>query len=185
MVGLLALLVVAAVAFGVVRGVPLLKERFGGSETAPTTAPTEEESGPDEEAMANPVACLPGAVALELGLTTSTADAGSRVDVPITITNTGQVPCLLDVGNASLQMEVSSGNDTIWTTAQCPAGKDERPILLAAGGVEETAISWNGRRSAADCPNDTDAARAGTYRIQVSLAVGGSEVTEKHTLTLR
>src|SRR5690625_4174147 len=183
-VGLLALVVVAAVAFGAVRGVPLLLDRFGPLSAEPSAEPTEEATGPDEEALANPVECVPGAVSLDLGLAATEVDAGSQVEVPVTLTNTGQVPCLLDVGHAALQVQVTSGDDTVWTTAQCPAGKAERPILLAAGGVEETTVTWSGRRSAADCPDDTRDARAGTYRIEVSIAVDGDEVTQRHTLTL-
>lgn len=184
MVGVLALLVVAAVAFGVVQGVPLLLDRFGSDDPAATTEPTEDSTGPDEEALANPVGCQADAVSLELGLPGGAVDAGSRVDVPITITNTGQVPCLLDVGNASLELRVTSGDDTVWTTAQCPASGNERQILLATGAVEESTITWSGRRSAADCPSDTREARAGTYRVQVALAVDGGEVSERQTLTL-
>lgn len=184
MVGVLALLVVAAVAFGVVKGVPLVLDRFGSGETAPSTEPTDDATGPDEEALANPVACVPDAVSLELGLAATEVEAGSQVEVPVSVTNTGQVPCLLDIGNQSLELVVSSGDDTVWTTAQCPAGKDERQVLLASGAVEETTITWSGRRSASDCPNDTHKARPGTYRVQVSIAVDGTEVSQRRTLTL-
>src|SRR5690625_2743680 len=183
-VGLLALVVVSAVAFCAVRGVPLLLDRFGPLSAEPSAEPTEEATGPDEEALANPVECVPGAVSLDLGLAATEVDAGSQVEVPVTVTNTGQVPCLLDMGHAALQMQVTSGDDTVWTTAQCPAGNAERPILLPADGAEETTITWSGRRSAADCPDDTRDARAGTYRIEVSIAVDGDEVTQRHTLTL-
>lgn len=184
MVGVLALLVVAAVAFGVVQGVPLLLDRFGSDDGEPSTEPTEEGTGPDEEALANPVTCQADAVSLELGLAGGEVAAGSRVEVPITITNNGQVPCLLDVGNASLELVVTSGEDTVWTTAQCPAARDERQILLATGAAEQATITWSGRRSAADCPSDTRDARAGTYRVQVSVAVDGGAVTERQSLTL-
>lgn len=163
---------------------PLLLERFGPDRAEPSAEPTEEPTGPDEEALANPVGCLPEAVSLELGMAGAEVAAGTKVEVPITITNTGQVPCLLDVGNDALQLEVTSGNDTVWTTAQCPAGTAEQPILLPVGGMEETTISWSGRRSAADCPDDTREARAGTYQIEVSIAVDGDEVTQRRTLTL-
>ena len=181
---MLGLILVAGIAFGAVKGVPFLLDRFAPSNAAPMPTSTEDATGPDEQAMANPVGCLQSAVSMQLGLSESQVNAGSRVQVPVTITNTGEVPCLLDVGNDSLTMVITSGDDTIWTTAQCPAGNAERRILLPAGGVEETAISWSGRRSAADCPRDTNAARAGTYQVQVSLAVDGSEVTQRRTLTL-
>ncbi|HIZ36019.1 MAG TPA: hypothetical protein H9815_09600 [Candidatus Ruania gallistercoris] len=183
-VGVLALLLVAGVAFGAVQGVPLLLERFGPSSAEPTSEPTEDSTGPDEEALANPVGCQSEAVSLELGSAGGTVAAGSQVEVPVTITNTGQVPCLLDVGNASLELAVTSGDDTVWTTAQCPAGREEQRILLATGAVEERTITWSGRRSAAECPSDTREARAGAYRVQVSLAVDDGAVTERQALTL-
>lgn len=186
--GLAALLLVAAVAFGAVKGIPLLIDRFGGmfgASEPETTEPSDTASGPDEVALSNPVACAGDAVSVELGLQATEVDAGSKVEVPITITNTGQVPCLLDVGNAQLTMAVTSGNDPIWSTDQCPAGRAEHRILLAVGGVQENTITWSGRRGAQDCPDDTHEARKGTYQVEVSLAVGDSEATQTRSLTLK
>lgn len=168
------------------KGIPPLLDRLGGigsTQTEPTD-PTTTESGPDEVALSNPVECASDAVSLELGLQATEVDAGSSLEVPITMTNTGQVPCLLDVGHAQLRMAVTSGNDPVWTTDQCPSGRAEHRILLAAGAVQENTITWNGRRGAQDCPDNTHAARKGTYRLEVSLAVGGSEATQTRTLTL-
>ncbi|WP_139177498.1 hypothetical protein [Ruania alba] len=194
----MALLLVAGIAFGGTVLAQTLMDRFGGTgatagpledgtvEPTPTPTPTPTESiTPDEEALANPVACVPDVVDVAIGLESANVRAGSEVPVGVTITNSGQVACLLDVGHGSLDMTVTSGGDRVWTTAQCPSGPAERPILLDAGAAEETALTWGGRRSADGCPADAAEAEPGTYRVTIGLDVDGTEVGTDEVLTLR
>ncbi|QOR70060.1 hypothetical protein IM660_15710 [Ruania alkalisoli] len=191
-VGLLALVLVALVALAGTLGVRALLERFGPGEGPTATEPATDaattpapEATPDEEALANPVGCVPQAIDVVTALDSTQVSAGSDVPASVTVTNRGQVPCLLDVGHAALQMTVTSGEDQVWTSVECPAGSSEIPILLDIGAEEQRTLTWSGRRSAEGCPGDTAMAEAGTYVLEVALTVGESRVATEQALTLR
>lgn len=177
-----ALLVLAAVIFGVAQGVSFVKSQFGSDEPEVAPSATAESTGPSEEELANPETCRSTAIALKVAPESATVAAGAGVQVPITITNEGKVQCLVDVGNANLQMVITSGDDTVWTTAQCPANPKEHQVLLAPGASEKDAITWSGKRGAEGCPQGAEVAGPGTYRIEVSLSVGGGTLTEQRNL---
>lgn len=177
-----AVLVLAAAIFGIAQGVSFVKTQFGSDEPEAAPSATAESTGPSEEELANPETCRSTALALTVAPENTTAPAGAGVQVPITITNEGKVQCLIDVGNANLQMVITSGDDTVWTTAQCPANPQEHQVLLAPGASEQDAITWSGNRSAEGCPQDAQVAGPGTYRIEVTLSAGGGKLTEKRTL---
>jgi hypothetical protein len=131
---------------------------------APTGPPTEEE-------LANPVDCRPSAIGLTIGLASTTVAAGATTPVPVTVTNTGQVPCLVDVG-AQLVLTIYSGDDLVWTSQHCAAGGARR-ILLDIGGEDVTSVRWAGTRSAEGCPADQPVAAPGSYRAVVTLVSAG------------
>ena len=180
--GTIAVLVLAAVIFGVAQAVSFVKDRFGSDdpEAMPTT--TAESSGPSEEELANPQTCSSSALELKVDPASTTVAAGSSLEVPITVTNEGKVQCLVDVGNSSMQMTVTSGDDTVWSTDQCPANPEEHQVLLAPGATEKDAITWSGTRSDEGCPKDAPAAEPGTYQVEVSVAADGGSVKAQRTV---
>ncbi|UFU02516.1 hypothetical protein LQF12_13605 [Ruania suaedae] len=192
-VGVVVLVLIAGLAFAGTLGVRALMDRFGGAAGAEDPSPSPEEptlsattdAPPDEEALANPVACRAEAVELALALDSTSPAAGSDVTAAVTVTNRGQVPCLLDVGHEDLTLTVTSGEDQVWSSVQCPAGPGETPVLLDTGAQEEATLVWSGRRSAQDCPGDSAVAEAGTYVVEAALDVGETLVAQEQALTLR
>lgn len=181
-VGAVAALVLAAAIFGIAQGVSFVKDKFGSEEPESVPTTTTESSGPSEEELANPQACRSEAIDLSIAPEETTVSAGSGVKVPITITNDGDVQCLIDVGNDALQMNVTSGEDTVWTTQQCATNPQENEVLLAPGADEQDVITWSGTRSSEDCPDDAPVAEAGTYEIEVRVSADGGSVTEDGTV---
>lgn len=132
---------------------------------APTGPPTEEE-------LANPVDCRPSAIELTLDLPNSLKE-GATTSVPVAVTNTGQVPCLVDVG-ARVQLVIYSGEDRVWTSQHC-SNMGQRRVLLDVGGEDTMTFRWGGSRSASGCPSDQPVATAGTYRAVVTLVGAGDD----------
>ncbi|MPV50450.1 hypothetical protein GCG21_10635 [Pseudactinotalea sp. HY160] len=168
-VGLLALVLVAGLViggralWGIVGGDRAGSADAGGSTPATPTGPTEEE-------LANPVACAAGALEVSIDLTGDTLRHGAGSDFPITVTNSGQVPCLVDLGYAGFELALFSGGDRVWTTADCHGERPEhQEYLFDLGYSQTTTIPWQGRRSAPDCAKDQNFADAGTYRARVTL----------------
>lgn len=134
--------------------------------------PDDEPTGPPtEEELANPVDCRPSAIELTIGMGKEVV-SGATTSMPVTVSNTGQVPCLLDIGGAQVELTIYSGDDLVWTSQHCSTLGDRR-ILLDVGGADTVSFRWTGSRSAEGCPGDQSVAGAGTYRAVVTLVSAG------------
>ncbi|WP_434081131.1 hypothetical protein [Sanguibacter sp. Z1732] len=105
---------------------------------------------------------------MELDVGGSRHPAGDALPISVSVANTGPVPCLVDLGHHAMQIDVTSGDDEIWTTDECPRGEGTRDLLLDIDARVGHTVTWNGQRCGSDA-----AAQAGTYRITVS--VSGSD----------
>ncbi|MGC5615227.1 hypothetical protein [Georgenia sp. Z1491] len=180
---LLALLVVLAlIVWGIVAAWGAL---FGGDDdpgTAPadaaeTSSESGSESASDAAPAGDPVACTDDQ--LDLALTGSGQYAGAPVEFAVDMSNSGEGDCLVDAGQSALVLEVSSGNDQVWSSAHCPT-EESRMLLLGPGTASESLVTWPGTRSSADCPEDAPAVQPGTYRAV--LLRDGTEVVDSATV---
>jgi hypothetical protein len=130
----------------------------GGSGT-PGTGPSGTASGPGCQ--------------LSLSLTTQ-SPAYANGDSPqftVAVVNKGSSDCDVDVSPKSLVLNVYSGPDHIWSSADCFTGaKDVRGI--APGAVQTVSYTWNRTRSTQSCPANPAAVKLGMYYGVVSLAQG-------------
>lgn len=182
---------VAGIALGVRAGMSaldaaddVLPRAFSTTPVVPRDADDAPTGPPTEEELANPVDCRPSAIGLTLDLESSTLEEGATTSFPVTIANTGQVPCLVDVGSR-IQLSIYSGDDLVWTSQHCSSAGDRR-ILLDIGDEDTASFRWAGSRSASGCPGDQPVAKAGTYRAVVALvdADGETLAETKETFTI-
>lgn len=176
---LILLILIAAV----VAGVWALTDRLlpAAPDTAPTSAAP---SGPSEDELANPTECEPGALAVSIDPAADSLPAGQAANLPITIRNDGELPCLVEVGRSALTVTISSGDDLVWSSAHCGQLPEERRILLDTGASDTTVVAWSGTRSAPQCPGEQPKAKAGTYRAAASVVVGNETVEEEQVFGL-
>ncbi|MFD6163873.1 hypothetical protein ACFWFR_01680 [Oerskovia sp. NPDC060287] len=105
---------------------------------------------------------------LTLGLTASKsayAD-GENPSFALTLTHVGRRPCFVDSSPASLELVVTSGQDRIWSSVDCPPAK--KVLLMAPGDAYPQTVDWARARSAAECPADLPAPGAGDYSAVVT-----------------
>lgn len=162
----LVLVLVVVLAFLGVRAL------LGGGDddgATPTGDPSPSTPTSEETTEGTPV-CEPGAVGLGLAADATTYAAGVLPTFTIRITNTGDVDCLLDAGDAQRQVLITSGSDRIWASTDCATGETLQ-LLLAPGQVDERQVQWDRTRSVEGCAPDQPAAQPGTY--QAVLALGG------------
>ncbi|NLI17919.1 MAG: hypothetical protein GX427_03800 [Actinomycetales bacterium] len=169
-----ALLVVFALLGGAVWGVMWLVGYV--RETVSSARAAEASATPTGPSTAQPVACDPAA--LEWALALDGGAAGSRVTFTLDVVNGSAVSCLVDAG-PSLVLTVVSGEDRIWSNADCSGGEEVR-LLLGPGDATQRAVVWNGQRSVPGCGAVDSPVLPGTY--QVGLAYAGSEVAEASTV---
>lgn len=164
-VALLVLLaLVALLVWGVTALVGLLGDRGGPAAAVQGLVPAD---GAEDDGPVVPEACAPRDV--DASVTSDGGAAGGAVALVATLTNDGELPCLLDAGSASLVLTVTSGEDRVWSSGDCGAGPAERRLLLDVGDSAETSITWDRTRSEPGCPGGQRTSGAGTYQVEARL----------------
>lgn len=139
-----------------------LAESPGGSPTASTSPSPSPSPSPS---ASGPVACLPTAIEVQASAEQDSYAVGGSPRLSLSITNTGPTPCTRDVGQAQVELQVTSGSDRIWSSDDCAPGGDADVVTLLPGEPVVQSTTWDGRRSLPDCAGEKAAALAGTYRV--------------------
>ena len=90
-----------------------------------------------------PEACRSGDLSIESS-GPEIVGVGQGASFTLSVTNSGPVSCLLDAGAASVGVELTSGENPVWSSTACPVGDAERPLLLGQGDSTQITLEWNG-----------------------------------------
>lgn len=176
---LVVLVILVLLLGGISVGVWALKNRFFPAAPATPEPAAVEPSGPTEEDLANPTDCDAGALMVSIDLAADSLPAAQPTNLPVTIRNTGEVPCLIDASAEAITLSLTSGDDTVWSSDHCGAGLPPgRRLLLDIDAQDTSVVSWPGTRSEPGCPGDQPGAEPGTYRANVRVSVGEATVEE-------
>jgi hypothetical protein len=103
--------------------------------------------------------------------------AGRPLNVQVNLSTNRADGCAATIDPGQLVVTVTSGKDRIWSTAHCGRAIPRATLALSAGKPSTTTVTWDGRRSAANCPANQSMARPGTYVVQATYA--GQASTEQ------
>lgn len=193
MVGLLVLLVLGAIAAGVwvlVRGDGESEDGAAAGdgndvEVVNTPTVTEEPTEPEIGATpALPTTCTPSDADLTV-TAPATSAPGASVAATVTVTVTGDRECLVDLGSSAVLFEVYSGEDRVWSSAQCGFSPASRELLLPPASSDQLTVEWPGWRSNDACQQPEEGAAAGTYRIVVTHTRQDVSLTGEATVVLQ
>ena len=104
--------------------------------------------------------------------TAPNAKAGGRVDLVLELTGI-KPACTFAVTSRTLVAKVTSGNDRIWSTQDCPAAIRSTSVVVRSAVPAKVVVAWSGRRSDDECSRSTSWALPGYYHV--TAAVIGSE----------
>jgi hypothetical protein len=76
------------------------------------------------------------------------------------VVNTGRRGCTFDVGPKALQIRIASGNDRVWSSAQCVSGTGSTLQMLRRGVPYLATVDWDRKRC-----DGSSKAQPGTYVI--------------------
>lgn len=110
---------------------------------------------------------------LSLSLTSQAAAYANGVDPQFTVAviNKGTTDCDVDMSPKALVLNIYSGQDHIWSSADCATGgKDLRGI--APGAVQTVTYIWNRTRSSQGCASNAGSAALGMYYGVATLGPG-------------
>jgi hypothetical protein len=127
-------------------------------------APSASASAP--VASGDPVDCLDTAIGVEATTDSSTYAVGSTPKLTLTITNTGDVACLRDVGPKANELTITSGGYHVWSSDDCSTNSKSKVSTLKPGQSYVASITWDGHLSQKGCTNSPGAAaKAGRYDL--------------------
>ena len=119
-------------------------------------------------------ACNAKDIALSAVTDSESYAEGEYPQFSMTITNTGDVPCLLEVGSDKQKYIVTSGSDMIWDSTVCQIGSEPYTQELAPSqSVSTSPVEW-GRARSDNCDSGTPAVGGGAS-YQLSVYVGDIE----------
>ena len=173
-----ALIIAATLVWTLVQGGGATSDAKAGSTDAAAGDAKQDADAADDATEPTGASTPCVAANLELAIEpgrTSYADGG-RPAFTVTVTNTGEAGCTVDVGEASRELLITSGKDRIWSSLDCDAGEDaSRNLLLGAGKSDTHEASWDRIRSNEQCAEGLPSPRPGTYKAQINLNGAASE----------
>ncbi|GIH98277.1 hypothetical protein [Planobispora takensis] len=96
--------------------------------------------------------------------------AAQRPRFILTLVNTGKVMCVTDTGPRALEIRITSGDDRVWSSADCVSGETEDLRRFERGIPFVRVVEWDRQRSGSDCRAKRVTARPGTYVATVRAA---------------
>ena len=115
-------------------------------------------------------ACDPAAVVIAANTDHDTYAEGELPKLSMTITNTSDVACTIEVGTDKQKYVITSGSDTIWDSTVCQTSTEPFVQEFAAGeAITTNTFDW-GRARSDNCDNGTPAIGGGaSYQLSVHL----------------
>ena len=172
--GLLALVVV----------IVLIVVRPGFGENAQPEA--EEEEIVEVEEAAPPPPCTSSQIKLTAQTDALRYNPGEVPQLWLTVENVGFAECEIDVSTNKQEYRITSGNDRIWSSADCQQGGVPMTITLQPGESRSTeSIAWDRTRSSETTCDEARPIMPGggaSYHLRVFLGDFQSEETRQFIL---
>ena len=162
---LVLLVLASAVVVGLVVAVKALigaASEAISSAAAAAASPTPTETGPPK-----PVDCTPADIEITLAADATSYRVGRTATFEIGINHIGTLPCTLDAGDAGRELVITSGEDRVFSSADCDTA-GSKLLLLAPGDQYPGSVAWGTNRSAPGCPAGLPALGAGGYQAVVT-----------------
>ena len=169
-----------------------------GATTSATTEATPTEATPSEPARGTrkkkptptepPLAPPSGPCeSSDIVVTPAITTAEGGADVPVTLNlRTLQTPaCTWTVSPDTLTVSITSGDDFIWASRQCPDSIATQDVVVRQAADTPVVVVWDdARRSDDDCSAQADWALPGFYHVE-SAALGGEPTDVQFELVPR
>ena len=101
------------------------------------------------------------------------AVGGRDVRIVLELRTLESPACTWNVGPGVLTMDITSGDDDIWSSRQCPGAIPKEPVVVRQAVTSRIEVTWKeARRSDEGCTRLTSWAMPGWYHVTVA-ALGG------------
>lgn len=100
------------------------------------------------------------------------AEAGRDVAITIRLRTRTSEACTWAVSSDTLALTITSGDDEIWTSRECPRAVPTEDVVVRRAGATPVEVVWNARRSDEDCSQFTEWAMMGYYHVEAAALAG-------------
>lgn len=152
---------------------------------APTAGPTAEapkqgrkgkkgrnrQTAPPEPVLAEPTGPCVDSDIVATPVITSAA-GGSDIPITINLRTVVTEACTWQVSPQTMTVTITSGDDYIWSTRECPAAIPVQDVVVRQAVDTPVVVTWSAKRSDETCSRWTDWAQLGFYHVQAG-ALGG------------
>jgi hypothetical protein len=150
---------------------------------APTAGPTagavkgtkgkkrNRETTPPEPVLAEPSGPCPDADVVATPAITS-AVGGSDIPITINLRTTVTEACTWQASPQTMTVTITSGNDYIWSSRECPASIPAQDVVVRQGVDTPVVVTWSAKRSDETCSKWTDWAKLGFYHVEAAALCG-------------
>ncbi|MDM7991019.1 hypothetical protein [Arthrobacter sp. zg-Y877] len=186
--GVLAVLLLVGLGFAVAGVVgALTPEKQAGPATVPAptlSAPPATPAAPEPKASETPKpeetakpasACPNESVSVAAVTDAPVYAAGAAPVLTLTVTNTGESACEINVGTSQMEFSVTSGSDRIFSSLDCQDGGEDFLKKVEPGASETANFTWERNRSAPGCAAVASNPNPGTYAFTARLGETTSE----------
>lgn len=98
--------------------------------------------------------------------------AGESVFFVLELRTVSAAACTWRVDPDSLTVKVTSGDDDIWSSRECPRSIPTRNVVVRNAVSTKVGVRWSGRRSDRDCTRLTEWALPGWYHVDAAALAG-------------
>ena len=99
---------------------------------------------------------------------------GAKPEFKVTVVNVAEQTCTVDVGPEAIELRLDSGEDRIYSSADCVEGNGKEERQLTQGRPHEYTLSWDLERSFTDCRDGGAKAQPGWYKANLRGDLVGS-----------
>jgi hypothetical protein len=107
----------------------------------------------------------------DVGMRVSVDDARPGLPTPVTLklTSLGSPACRLAITPDSLMLRITSGEDVIWSSDDCPDDLLAKELVIRSHPATDYTFDWNGFRSTASCSAPGKVTKPGGYWAEAAL----------------
>jgi hypothetical protein len=180
-VGLGALAVIVIVFLIVFRpgsGATAPKSDATGGKSSSATTPSPSVTAPAGDGAA----CVPAKLKLVAVTDKTTYGAGEQPQISMSITNTGQANCTMNLGSTQQELIITSGSEQIWASKDCQSAPVDAPSTLKPNeAITTPPIAWDRTRSSSTtCEKTRPPVTAGGASYHLGVKMG--EIKSKQTV---
>ncbi len=148
-----------------------VKGTRGGENTSTNTTKSKKSKKDKGPVLASPEGpCVDRDIAV-----TPTAEktvAGGPVTFTMQLRTIRSPACTWTVSPKTMTVKITSGEDDIWFSSQCPRAVPKQNVVLRNNVTTEVDVTWSARRSDEGCTRYTDWAMPGWYYVEAAALAG-------------